>query len=137
MTIRGEFTGCEFQTLLQTLHVKDVPTTSYNPQANAICERMHQTVGNVLRTLLYSNPPTTVEGAQELVDEALATAMHAMRTNVATALGSSPGSLVYNRDMFLDVPLQADWRLIQQRREHLVDKNLRRQTAKRRTYDYV
>ena len=70
---------------------------------------MHQTVGNILRTQLYSNPLTTVEGAQELVDEALATAMHAMRTNVATALGSSPGSLVYNRDMFLDVPLQDDW----------------------------
>ena len=85
----GKFTGYEFQTLLQTLHVKDVPTTSYNPQANAICERMHQTVGNVLRTLLYSNPPTTVEGAQELVDEALAKAMHAMRTNVATTVGSS------------------------------------------------
>ena len=81
---------------------------------------MHQTVGNVLRTLLYSNPPTTVEGAQELVDEALAASMHAMRTNLATAVGSSLGSLVYNREMFLDVPLQADWRLIQQRREHLV-----------------
>ena len=78
-----------------------------------------------------------MEGAQELVDEALATAMHAMRTNVATALGSSPGSLVYNRDMFLDVPLQADWELIQKHREHLVNENLRRQNSKRRTYDYV
>ena len=63
--------------------------------------------------------------------------MHAMRTNVSTALGSSPGSLVYNRDMFLDVPLQADWQLIRTRREHLVNENLRRQNAKRRSYDYV
>ncbi len=27
-----------------------------NPQSNAVCERMHQTVGNVLRTLLHGNP---------------------------------------------------------------------------------
>ncbi len=27
-----------------------------NPQSNAICERMHQTVTNVLRTLVHTNP---------------------------------------------------------------------------------
>jgi hypothetical protein len=31
----------------------DVPTTSKNPQAKAKCERIHQQVGNVLRTLLH------------------------------------------------------------------------------------
>ena len=63
--------------------------------------------------------------------------MHAMRTNVTTTLGSSPGALVFNRDMFLNVPLIADWHLIARRREHLVNENLRRQNMKRRRYDYV
>ncbi len=50
----GEFTGLEYQTLLQNCHIKDACTTSAkNPQANAICERMHQTVCNILRTLLH------------------------------------------------------------------------------------
>ena len=105
----GKFTGEPFQLLLTALAIKDVPTTSRNLQANAICERMYQTVGNALRTLLHSSSPATVNGAKDLVDNVLATDMHAMRTNIATTLQSSPGALVYNRDMFLDVPLQADW----------------------------
>jgi hypothetical protein len=44
----GEFVGPEFQFLLQECRIKDAPTSSKNPQANAICERMHQMVGNVL-----------------------------------------------------------------------------------------
>ena len=132
----GEFTGVEFQRLLQRTNIKDKPTTSRNPTANAICERMHQTVGNVLRTLLYTNPPENLDEASDLVDDALATAMHAMRTNVATALGSSPGALVFSRDMFLDIPLIADWRVIKQRREQLVNESLRRNNTKRRNFDY-
>eukprot|EP00956_Cyclotella_meneghiniana_P033559 scaffold97056_cov46-Cyclotella_meneghiniana.AAC.2 len=33
--------------------------------------------------------------AKDFVDDALATAMHAMRTTVATTLGSAPNSLAY------------------------------------------
>jgi hypothetical protein len=36
-----EFTGPEFQMLLQNCHIRDVCTTSRNPQSNAVCERMH------------------------------------------------------------------------------------------------
>ncbi len=59
-----EFTGPEFQTLLQNCHIKDVCTTSKNPQSNAVCEKMHQTVGNVLRTLLHGNPPQNIANAE-------------------------------------------------------------------------
>jgi hypothetical protein len=70
---------------------------------------MHQTVGNTLRTLLHGEPPQDVTKAKDFIDEALSTAMHAMRTGVHTTLGSSPaGSLVFNRDMFLNIPLIAD-----------------------------
>ena len=133
----GEFTGWEFQRLLEQASVKDVPTTSRNPQANAICKRMHQTVGNVLRTLVHENPPKSTKNAKDLIDEALSIAQHAMCCGVHTTLGSSPGSLVFNRDMFLNIPLLADWHLITTRREHLVNENLRRANAKRQTFDYA
>jgi len=133
----GEFTGFAFQRLLTSLNIKDVPTTSYNPQANSICERMHQTVGNVLRTILHTNPPTDIEQAKDIVDDALATAMHAMRVTVSTTLNTTPGALVFNRDMLLNVPLVADWHQLHSRREHLVQESLRRQNAKRRAFDYV
>jgi hypothetical protein len=132
-----EFTGPEFQTLLENCRIKDVYTSAKNPQANAVCERMHQTVGNVLRTLLHSEPPQNITTAQEFVDEALSIAMHAMRAGIHTTLGSSPGSLVFNRDMFLNIPLIADWHAITLKREHLIHENLLRENQKRRRYDYM
>ena len=73
---------------------------------------MNQTVGNVLRVLLYSIPPRTVANAADLIDQALSTAMHVMRTSIYTTLTGAPGALVFGRDVFLDVPLIADWQAI-------------------------
>ena len=132
----GEFIGWEVQQELQQHGIKDVAITSRNPQANAICERMHQTVANVLRTTLMLNPPRTLQAANQLVDNALATTVYATRASVSRALGTSPGNLVFRRDMFVDLPLQADLILIRDRRQQLIDENLRRQNAKRREFEY-
>jgi hypothetical protein len=70
---------------------------------------MHQRVGNVLRTLLHDgNPPQNIANTAQYEDEALSIAMHAMQAGVHSTLGSSPGNLVLNRDMFLNIPLIAD-----------------------------
>jgi hypothetical protein len=63
--------------------------------------------------------------------------MHAMQAGVHSTLGSSPGNLVFNRDMFLNIPLIADWHAITQRQEHLIHENLMRENQKRRGYDYT
>ena len=93
--------------------IKDVSTTSQNPQVNAICERMHHTVVNVLRVLLYTNLPRNVANAAYLIDQTLSTAMHSMRENFTTTLKGSPGSLVFGIDMFLNIPVISDWKMIQ------------------------
>jgi hypothetical protein len=62
------------------------------------------TVGNVLRSLIHGEPPQNINNAREFVDEALSIAMHAMRAGIHSTLGSSPGSLVFNRDMLLNIP---------------------------------
>jgi hypothetical protein len=133
----GEFVGIEFHTLLQKCHIKDVCTSAKNPQSNAICKRIHQTMGNVLRKLLHGEPPQNIADAKEFVDEALSIAMHAMRAGIHSTLGSSPGSLVFNRDMFLNISLIANWHAITQKREHLIHENLIRENQKRRRYDYL
>ncbi len=122
----GEFTGPNFQTLLQNCHIRDVCTTAKNPQSNDVCKRMHQKVGNILRTLLHGGSPQNIANAKEDVDEALSIAMHAMRAGIHSTLGSSPRSLTYNRDMFLNIPIPiiADWHAITQRQEHLINENL-------------
>ena len=136
----GEFIDREFQWLLEMFSIKDIcsTSTSKNPQSNAICERMHQTVENVLRILVHSNPTNNMSSVKDIVDDALATAMHAMRTTVATTLGIAPGgALVFSRDMFLNVPLIAEWQAIARNREHHVNENLRRANKKRRPFDYA
>ena len=117
--------------------IKDVQSTAKNPHSNLICERMHQTVGNILRTYLYSNHPQNMTQAKDIIDQALATAMHAMRTTIATTLGSTPGALSFSRDMLLNIQLIADWQAIAARREQHINDNLRRANQKRRQYDYT
>jgi hypothetical protein len=84
----GESTGPEFQTLLQNCHIRDVCTTAKNPQSNAVCERMHQMVGNILRTLLHGEPPPDMASTKEYINEALSIAMHAMRAAIRAPLGA-------------------------------------------------
>ena len=57
---------------------------------------MHQTVTNVQRTLVHTNPPQNITQARDIIDNALATAMHAMQTTVANTLGSTPGALAFS-----------------------------------------
>ena len=96
----GEFIGWEFQKLLEQCGIKDCPTTSRNPQGNAVCERMHQTVGNVLRTLLHGEKARG-ETADEIIDNALATVTHTLRTAISRSLNfNSPGELAFRRHEF-------------------------------------
>ena len=132
----GEFTGWEFQQLLADFGIKDVPTTSRNPASNGICERMHQTVGNVVRTLIHENKPRTLKHAQTVIDQALASASHAVRTNVNQATGYTPGALAFHRDMLLNIPLVVDLLDVRAKRQLRVDRDLMRANARRSAFDY-
>jgi hypothetical protein len=132
----GEFTGSDFQRILMLNGIKDVATTAKNPQANAVCERMHQTVTNILRPLLHAHFPQNIQAATDIIDTALATTSHASRSSVHPTLNILPGALVFHRDMFLDIPLIADLATIRQQRQVLIDENLCRQNLKRRSFEY-
>jgi hypothetical protein len=75
--------------------------------------------------------------ARDIIDDALATAMHALQTTVATTVGSTAGALAFARDMFLNMPLIADWQAIARTCEHHVDENLQHANRKQRQYDYA
>ncbi len=82
---------------------------------------MHQTVATVLKTLLLAQPPQTGCQAALLVDDALVTAIHALWSTVSTTLQATPGGLAFSQDMFLNIPLFADWQTILAQREQLVN----------------
>ncbi len=98
---------------------------------------MHQTVTNALRTLVHTNPRQNMTQARDIINDALTTGMHAMQTTVATTLGSTPGALAFAQDMFLNMPLIADWQAIARTHEHHINENLRHANRKRRQFDYA
>jgi hypothetical protein len=100
-------------------------------------KRCIRQVTNVLRTLVHTNPPQNMTQARDIIDDALATAAHAMQTTVATTLRSTPGALAFARDMFLNMPLIADWQAIARTCEHHIKENLQHANRKQRQFDYT
>ena len=119
-----EFIGHEFQNLLTQAGIIKRQTTVKDPQSNEICERMHQTIADILRLLNATDPPTADEAADEMMDIAIATCLNATRCAVNHQMWASPGGLVFNRDMLLGIPLIADYKSIQGRRQKLIDKSI-------------
>jgi transposase InsO family protein len=82
-----ECIGADFQYILMRAGTKDAPTTVRNPQAKAVCERLHQSDANTLHILLSQNPPAKVANVGKLVDTAFATSLHAARSTIHRTLG--------------------------------------------------
>ncbi len=98
---------------------------------------MHQTVTNMLRTLVHTNPPQYMTQARDTIDNALATAMHPMQTTNATTLWSTLGALAFAWDMFLNMLLIADWQAIAHTCEHHANENLWCDNRKQRQFNYT
>ena len=110
----GEFVGFPFQDMLRRNGIRAVRITTKNPQANAIIERLHLTMGNMLCTQLKQAP--TVATAIEYVDNILASITYATRVATHRTLQISPGSLVFQRDMLLPIPIIANYAMLRAKR---------------------
>ena len=83
-------------------------------------------VADVLRTLVKEKPPSDDEEAEECMDNAMGSCIHALRCVVNHTMKTSPGALAFQRDMLMDVPLVADLEAIRGRWQQQIDDNLRR-----------
>jgi transposase InsO family protein len=114
--------------------IKKKPISTRNPQANAIVERVHQTVGNMIRTFeLYDN--------DELDDNdpwsgILTAVMAAVRSTCSTTMRATPMQLVFGRDAVMNIQFQADWDYIRQRKQHVIHENNKKENAKRKMHEY-
>ncbi|KAG7361664.1 reverse transcriptase RNA-dependent DNA polymerase [Nitzschia inconspicua] len=133
----GEFIGEDFQHRLRIHGIHSRPITAKNPQANSVCERMHQAIGNTLRVLSTLEPPRGHTSAKQLVDTAIADAVYAARCIYNSALKTTPGGIAFGRDMILNIPLVTDLQLLQKRRQTLIDQRLIEANTKRFSYDYA
>ena len=100
----------EFTNMCQNDYgIKSKPITTRNPQSNAIIERIHQTIGNTIRTFDVSNIVNN-----EPWSGILAATMFAVRATYHTTLQSYPIQLVFGRDRILNIKHVADLGHIQQ-----------------------
>ena len=107
--------------------------TTRNPQANAILERAHQTIGNIIRTFQLSKAELNMENPWEGI---LSAVIFAMRSTVHTTLGATPMQLVFGRDAILNLSHEANWQLIKIRKQELIKKNNERENNKRVAHTY-
>ena len=129
--------GSEFKlhvrSLCDTFGLKRKPTTVKNPQANAILERIHQTLAAMMRTaeidMAISVDPSDI-------DDFLSNAAWAVRSTYHTVLRSSPGAAIFGRDMLFDIPFIADWNKIGDYRQRQTDRNTTRENKSRVEWDY-
>jgi transposase InsO family protein len=128
----GEFKNV-FATTCVNYGVKQKHSTSHNPQSNGVIERIHQVVGNSLRTFQLES--ATLNEADPWSVH-LASVAWAIRSTYHTVLRASPGQLVFGRDMVLPIQFEADWARIKLQKQETIDKSNAQENATRISHDY-
>jgi hypothetical protein len=130
----SEFMGQAFKDMLTNDYgIKRKPITVRNPQANAILERIHQVIANMVRTFdleenyLDDNDPW--KGI-------LSATAFAVRSTYHTTLKKTPGQLIFGRDMILNIKHEANWEYIKQQKQKLINKNNERENKNRVPHQY-
>jgi hypothetical protein len=85
-----------------------------NPQANAMLERVHQVLGQMLRTAEI-NMVESVTPAD--IDVFLDNAAWAICSTYHTVLKASPGAAIFGCNMLFDIPFIAYWPKIREHRQ--------------------
>ncbi len=115
----GKFTGFAFQHLLQLLNSNQFQLQTKTHSLMPFESNASDCCNSVENTLACSTTTNTLP-CHVLVDDALATAMHALRSTVSTMLQATPGGHAFSCNIFLNIPLVADWQAILTWREQLV-----------------
>jgi hypothetical protein len=116
-----------FEYLCITYGIKRKPTTIKNPQANAILERLHQVLAQMLRTSELDMAETITP---DDVDVFLDYAAWAICSTYHTVLKASPGAAIFGRNMLFNIPFIADWNKIGDYRQRQTNFSTARKNSK-------
>ena len=129
-----EFAGEVAAALKTQFGIQRKLITTQNPQANAIIERIHQVVGDMIRT-------RDIRGKNDLDPHfgwtgVLSAVRHAVRSLVHTTTRATPTQLVFGRDALLNVSFVADWQYIKERKQYRILQNNKRENKTRKEHTY-
>ena len=119
--------------MLKSYGIRGKPTSSRNPQANSVIERVHLTLHNLLRTF---------ELQQQVLDPIdpwsgfLAATAYAIRSTYHTTTQATPAELVFGRDIIFERSFQPNWEEIRRRKQRRIDENKKRENARRLRHKY-
>ena len=123
-----------FKELILDYGIKPSPITAKNPQANAMVERIHQVVQNMLRVKNLANH---VFDYYDPWGQILASIAWAIRSSWHSVKDATPAQLIYNRDMILNMSYMANWHNIAQKRQQQINQDNARENSKRIQHDYA
>jgi transposase InsO family protein len=128
-----EFMG-EFARMVEKDYgIKRKPTTTRNPQANSVIERIHQTIGNIIRSFQIGQIEID---EQDPWSGVLAATMFATRATYHTTTQATPSQLVFGRDAILNIKFDANWKLIRERKQRAINENNQMENKKRIPHNY-
>ena len=125
-----------FKEMCKIYAITPKPNTEYNPQANSIIERVHATLGNMLRTFqldkqeLKENDPWPPFLNSKL--SSLGNTKHVPYSTRCYAWTQ----LVFGRDMLLPITFKAQWADIVQRKQEQITRDNARENSRRIPYEY-
>ena len=124
----------DFLPLLEDFSIRPTPTTIENPQANAVLERIHQVLGNMLRTKELQQYNFNMDDPWT---DILSHISWAIRSLYHTTLRATPGQLVFGRDMLLNIKFVANWNLINETKQRQVNRDNERENKSRIDHDFT
>ena len=127
----SEFDNQWFVQLTKKWYVNRAPITVKNPRANAIVERLHKIMGDMLRVQLVSKGQHN-----QPIKSMLSAAAYGIRAAVHGVTQYTPGQLVFGKDMILRSTMEANLELVRQRRQAAAIKSNERENKRRIAYDY-
>jgi transposase InsO family protein len=122
-----EFMG-EFARMVQEDYgIKRKPITTHNPQANSIIERVHQMIGNIIRTHQVGSAEINENDPWSGI---LAATMFATRATYHTITQAMPAQLVFGRDAILNTKFDANWKAIHDQKQRAINSNNQKENSK-------
>ena len=71
--------------------------------------------------MLHRYPPDNIDQINDTIDTCFATTAHASKVAIHCTLNISPGALVFQQDMILNIPLITDLLHLHERRQIIID----------------
>jgi hypothetical protein len=129
-----EFMGDFARMVAKDYGIERKGITVRNPQANAIIERIHQTIGNIIRTFEIQNSDDLDEN--DPWSGILSATMFAIRATFHTTLQATPAQLVFGRDAIMNTKFEANWHLIKNNKQKLIQINNKKENNRRLFHEY-